>query len=302
MSTILTDARRGHAGLYWFAVGSAVLAAVLAVLTLVDPRTVLDAPVWLKPLKFAISLGAYAGALAWMLGQLPRPALQRTGWVLVAAAVIEQAIITLQAGRGVRSHFNDDDLAGTLLYSAMGVTIAVLYLATLSVALHFLRRGAPRGDRAMTTAIRAGLGVSVLGLSVGFLMVAASAHTVGAPDGGPGLFLVGWSTVGGDLRAAHFVGLHGLQALPLVAAALLAFGGRRFDAAGRRHAVLAVAGACAALVLLLTWQALRGQPVLAPDAVTLAALAAVVLATGGALAGIAAASARRTATAAPVRA
>jgi hypothetical protein len=289
MPAILADARRGHPGLFWFAVASAVLTVVLAGLAAVDPRMLLGSGVWVKPMKFAISFTAYAGALAWMLGRLPRPALQRTGWVLVVASVVEQVIITVQAGRGARSHFNADDGGGILLYSVMGATVVVIYLATISVALRFLRE--PGGGGVMASAVRAGLGVTVVGLSVGILMVAFSAHTVGAPDGGPGLPLVGWSTVAGDLRIAHFVGLHGLQVLPLVAAALAA--GRRFDVTGGRQVVRAVGAGYTALILLLTWQALRGQPLLAPDAPTLAALAAIVVGTGVAVTGAARASARR---------
>lgn len=279
MATVLSDARRGHPGLYWFALAMAGLSVVLVGAALVDDRVLLGAPLWLKPLKFALSFALYAGALAWILGQLRERAVWRTGWVIVVASIVEMVIIVGQAGRGVRSHYNEDTPADAMAWNVMGMTIVVLWLANLAIALRFLRE--PGRSRAADIAVRLGLGIALLGMLVGFLMAGPQAHAVGVPDGGPGLFLVGWSTTGGDLRIAHFAGMHALQLLPLLAAGLAAL---RIDEAVRARVVVAVAAGYTGLVLLLTWQALRAQPLLAPDAVTLAALAAIVLGTAAGLA------------------
>jgi hypothetical protein len=274
MKTVLADARRGHPGLFWFAAASGALAVVLLGLAVLDQRTLLGAPLWFKPAKFAISFVLYGGALAWMLGQLPRPRLRRTGWVIVGASVIEMVIIVGQAARGVRSHFNDDDALGGILFGIMGATILVLYLATVAIALRFLRE--PGRDPVMGLAIRLGLLVGLVGLATGFVMAALGGHAVGVADGGPGLPLLGWSTEGGDLRVSHFIGMHALQALPLLAALTAA---RSLDVTGRRRIVFGVAAGYLGVVLLTMWQALRAQPLLAPDGLTLGTLAVIAAGT-----------------------
>ncbi|MGQ0572614.1 MAG: hypothetical protein ACT4RN_00240 [Pseudonocardia sp.] len=278
MDTVLGTARRGHPGLHGLAVAMAGLAVVLVAAALVDDRVLLGAPLWFKPLKFALSFALYGGTLAWMLGRLHTPAMRRTGWLIVIAAAVEMVIIVGQAARGVRSHFNDDTPTDGLLYSIMGATIVVLWLATLAIALRFLREPGTSGSTAL--AVRLGLGVTLLGMALAFVMASGSGHAVGVPDGGPGLPLVGWSTTGGDLRISHFVGMHALQLLPLLGAALTA---TRLDETARTRVVLVVGIAYATLVLLLFWQALRAQPLLAPDATTLTALGVVVLGTAAGL-------------------
>jgi hypothetical protein len=95
------------------------------------------------------------------------------------------------------------------------------------------------------------------------------AHTVGAPDGGPGLPGTGWSREHGDLRVPHFFGLHAVQVLPL-----LALGLRRSRRPEPQRVRLVVWGAVsyAGLVGSLLWQALRGRSVAAADASGIAAL------------------------------
>jgi hypothetical protein len=77
--------------------------------------------------------------------------------------------------------------------------------------------------------------------------------------------------------------MHALQALPLLAF-LLVRAARRFARLGdellRTRLVLIFAGVHGALTVLVTWQALRGQPLSAPDGLTLTALLAIAVAAG----------------------
>jgi hypothetical protein len=101
-------------------------------------------------------------------------------------------------------------------------------------------------------------------------MTTVGAHTVGGPDGGPGVPVTGWSREHGDVRVPHFIGLHAIQALTLVAVGLRRW---RRPEATRVKAVLIAAASYASLFLLLLWEALRGQSIVAPDPVALASLA-----------------------------
>jgi hypothetical protein len=207
-------------------------------------------------------------------------------------------IIVGQALRATTSHFNVGTTFDSAMFSVMGASIALVWVATLVISVVLF--ASPGHDQARNLAIRAGALISVAGMALGFLMTIptaaqlenfqgiAGAHTVGLPDGGPGLPLLGWSTVGGDLRIAHFIGMHALQGLPLFAAALAV--GHRLDEVTRVRLVQIAAAAWTGLVVLLTWQALRAQPLLAPDALTLAALGALVAVTVAATAGTLAAA------------
>ncbi len=258
----------------------ATLAATLVGLW-IDPRTITGAPAWLKPAKFAASIAIYAFTLAWVFTYLDAfPRTRRVvGCVAAIVFVLEMAIISAQAWRGTTSHFNIGTTVDATLFAVMGLAIVAQTLSSVAVAVALWRQ--PFADRALGWALRLGMSLTIVGAFSGGLMtrpteaqlaeasvssrlLLSGAHTVGAPDGGPGLPGTGWSTEHGDLRVPHFIGLHALQALALF---VLALGTRR--AAAVRARLTRIAGiSYAALFAILLWQALRGQPVLQPDGTT----------------------------------
>ncbi|WP_405622042.1 hypothetical protein OG292_29280 [Streptomyces sp. NBC_01511] len=276
----------------------AVLAVLSGVGLVVDDRELTGARIWFKPLKFAVSFAAYGLSLAWMLSLLDRG--RKAGWwagmVVVTASAVEMVIIIGQVVRGKRSHFNRQTPFDEALFNVMAITVVILWLGTLVIAILLLR--ARIADRTSAWAIRCGIALALAGAAVGFLMTRPTpdqrrdtssivgAHSVGVPDGGPSMPLTGWSTTGGDLRIPHFFGMHALQLLPLVLMVLLVLAsrprfGRLTDERVRARLVLIAAGAYAALLGLLTWQALRGQPLIHPDAATLTAAGLILAATVG---------------------
>jgi hypothetical protein len=264
---------------------------------LLDSRTVLGAPVWLKPAKFAISIAIYCFTLAWAFGYLPEWRRMRrvVGVGSVVVFLIEIAIIAGQAGRGMTSHFNVATPFDRTLFTIMGAAIVLQTLISVAVAVALWRTTFV--DRALGWAMRLGLVVTILGASTGGLMTrptegqlaaaretgrmaVAGAHTVGGVDGGPGLPGTGWSAEHGDLRVAHFVGLHGFQLLPLLAVALRR---RGFAPTVRSRMVTIAAASYITFFGLAIWQALRGESVVNPDGSTLTALTIWAAATAAAL-------------------
>jgi hypothetical protein len=260
-----------------------------------DDRRLLGVSVWLKPWKFAVSIALYALTIAWMVTLVGRGArLARAAASGAAVALgVEITLITFQAARGVPSHFNTQTALDARVFNLMGASILLVWVATGVLA------GQRLADRVLAAGLGWGLAVSLVGMIVAVLMINPvnqwvqqlshgppplldGGHTVGGVDGGPGVPVANWSTRAGDLRAPHFVGIHALQLLPLWAW-LLSRHGRRLGG-GRQVGLVHLAGvAYLGVVVLLTWQALRGEPVTRPGVATLVAAGLLVAGTAAAV-------------------
>lgn len=236
--------------------------AAAAVLTALDTRLILGINPWIKPMKFFSSIAIFLWTMAWFMPEAePRHArrIRFVRWTILIAMAGEILLIGLQAARGTTSHFNTATLFDAIVFQTMGAlivanTIAVAtFLFSLPSASTPSRAGYLRG-------VRLGLAIFVAGSLEGFVMTTNMGHSMPGPDGGPGLPFVNWSTTSGDLRIAHFVALHALQALPLA--------GYLLDRAGPAHpptratAVSLVAAAWAGIAAAALWQAASGHPLL----------------------------------------
>ncbi len=263
-----------------------------------DPRMVLNQSTWTKTAKFSLSFMFYAPTMLWMFSYLQRPRIK--GFVLHSTAAIillELVLLIVQAARAERMHFNFTTQLNATLYTTMATTILIFYIVSIigGVFLVLTKLNNPTYAWAM----RLGMVLMLVGFGLGYLMTSPTpeqtavietgnmpafvgAHTVGAPDGGEGLPFLGWSVNYGDLRIAHFVGIHGAQFMLLLGWAVMALAPRFGWGQGTRLSLVwgAFAG-YGGLVALVTWQALRGQSIVQPDGLTLAAFAGLVALTLG---------------------
>jgi hypothetical protein len=233
--------------------GWLMLATLLASLVGIwlDPRSINGVSVWVKPAKFAASFLVWLWTLAFAFGLLTAPRGILGGivaWGSAAAGLFEVGWITLRAAQGLPSHFATDPLGGPM-YGLMGLAaLSLVALAALLGAL-ILARPTPGAERRWVLAVGLGLvigGVAsgITGASISVLGGPVIAGTPGDGNAFPPFF---WSRDGGDLRIAHFIGTHAMQALP---ALVLAGGGVALVWAG----ALGIVGLTAAAY----WAAMAG--------------------------------------------
>ena len=181
-----------------------------------DAREILGISPWIKPMKFAASIALFVWTLGWFLRYLGEPrwllTLIRAG--VSAAMIVEIFCITVQAARGAPSHFNTATAFDATVFAIMSLAVVGNTLLVIVVFSLFFWDCQDLPE-AYLWGIRLGLVIFVLANMEGLLMVLHMGHTVGAADGGAGLPFLNWSVEAGDLRVAHFAGLHGLQAVPL---------------------------------------------------------------------------------------
>lgn len=248
--------------LYWFSMFILMLAAGSFAGLFIDDRTLLGVNVWVKPLKFTISTAIYMMTVGFLINFYPysnrkRKAITGTvAWTLL----IEMIIIPLQAVRGVQSHYNQSTPFDGIMFGCMGLLIGINVLVMTLLLIDAIRLKL-KTEKAVQWAIVLGWAIVLAGSWVGGQMISQMAHNVGVVDGGAGIPILNWSTKGGDLRIAHFFGLHGIQIIPLFAL----WASNKWKSSNRNQ-ILAVTGFAllyAGWIAFTFYQAKQGMPLVA---------------------------------------
>jgi hypothetical protein len=265
LKSLLPRSHHMIAPLYWIGLALLIISIPTWALTLLDSRQLQGVSVWLKPFKFQVSTGVYLLTLAWFMVSLPAEALRTKKaryivWGAVISGLFEVAYITVQGSLGLASHYNLSSRLFANMYTLMGIGAVVLASASLVLGILIARNKAYALPPALKLAIVLGLILTfVMGTGYGgYLSAQRAGHWVGGAlsDSG-GLPLVKWSRSGGDLRVAHFFGIHAMHFIPAFGYALHAAG------LSQNRATRAVWIFAVAFTGFCTWtfvQAIRGLP------------------------------------------
>jgi hypothetical protein len=237
---------------------------------------------WLGPLSmrkavtFGLSFGLTLASVAWATSFLTvRPRLRTVLLgAFTVASVAEVVLVSVQAWRGVPSHFNFETPLDTAVSMTLAAGGGVLVLTVIGFTAAALVEPGPAAP-SLRLAVRAGLVVLLVALATGAVMIGRG--VVAARGGDPQLAY----TTAGSLKPLHAVAMHAILVLPALAWVL------RFTRWPEAHRLLVVKIAVAAdavLTAVIGAESFTGvDPLAAPLPVTaLSVLAAAVLAgTGG---------------------
>ncbi|HMS70609.1 MAG TPA: hypothetical protein PKD18_20825 [Saprospiraceae bacterium] len=203
--------------LFYYGLACLFFAIACLLLTKLTTTQVYGVNAWFKPFKFAFSTFLYAWAMAWYCHYLPKFNIEVFNWSIIILLGFEIIYISWQASKGQESHFNLSTPIYATLFSMMAIAASLVTLYTAYIAMLFFSGKFPELPDYYLWAIRLSLIIFVIFSFQGFLMGSRLSHTVGLVNDNSDLYIAGWSKLAGDLRIAHFIGMHALQVLPVVA-------------------------------------------------------------------------------------
>lgn len=252
MLNLIEELKSRNETLFYFSSILFCSAILFYLLTKITASQVAGINAWFKPFKFAISIAIYCSTMAWYCYYLPLFNIKLFNWVNIALFSFEILYISLQAARGQESHFN----LTTPLYKALfaGMALAAIGATIYAgyVGVKFFQSNFSNLPTYYVWAIRLSIFIFIISSFEGLAMGSRQTHTIGNEVQNTFLPLLKWNMKEGDLRVAHFIGMHALQIIPLLSFYLLK----------NSKAVFALSGIYMALSIFVLLQALQSKPFL----------------------------------------
>ena len=165
-----------------------------------------------KPAVFGLSFGVTLVTIVWVASFLPLAERTRVALLTIftAASVVETALVSLQAWRGVPSHFNVETAFDALVARVLAVGGIALVVVIVGLTATAFRRN-PAVPISLRRAIQVGFVLLCGAMATGATMIARGMMLVFA--GNPA---AAYAT-GGALKPTHAVTMHAILVLPLLA-------------------------------------------------------------------------------------
>lgn len=216
MLSLIQELKFRNEHLFYFGLFCFLLSLVFIVLTKTTSTEVQGLNAWVKPFKFAVSIGLFSWTMAWYCHYLSDFNVAFFNWSVIILFGFELFYISFQASKGQLSHFNFDTPLYSILYSFMGIAAVAVTLYTAYIGFLFFTHSFPSLPSHYVWGIRLGILIFVIFSFEGALMSLRVSHSVGAINDNSNWWIIGWSKTVGDLRVSHFIGMHALQILPLL--------------------------------------------------------------------------------------
>lgn len=223
---------------------------------------------WIKLTKFSASFFAYALTMSWLGNNLfqGKKLFERSAMLACFGAIVDLIVIYGQALMSLHPHTDYHNTA-TLISRLAILPVTWLIIVTYAIVLK---------DKNTNPVLRSGLlwatSLVLIGCIPAILMLIPATATNTMSSHHPGIPFLGWSTIHGDLRIAHFVGVHALQVMPAVAW-LATKCENHLTLQQQLRLVSNIGFLTLSLIILLTAQALLGESFFASNVLTLCAIA-----------------------------
>ena len=214
MMDFLIQLKARNEVLFYYGLCCFIVSLIFLVLSQTTSTQVYQVNAWFKPFKFAFSTFTFVWAMAWYCAYLPNFNTAVFNWTVLVLLSFEIIYIAVMASQGRQSHYNVSTPFYSAMFSLMALAATGVTVYTAYVGLKFWLGTFPELEPHYLWSIRLAILIFVVFSFQGFLMGGRMSHSVVLVNDNSNIFILGWSKLVGDLRIAHFVGMHALQVLP----------------------------------------------------------------------------------------